>query len=134
MADKLMLSVVTPHGSVLKEEVDEAVLPGSMGELGILPGHISFVTMLSVGLLTYRQGGATRYVFINSGYMEVSDDTALILADSAELSTDIDIERAKESMKRAEERLRKEEDVDFARAEAALERAVTRIEVSERSI
>ncbi len=132
MADKLTLEVVTPYGSVLKEEVDEVVAPGSEGEFGVLPGHVPFVTTLKIGMLVYKQGGNTGYVFINSGYAEVSDDRVLVLADSAERAEDIDVERAKAAMQRAEERLRQKENVDFARAQAALQRALTRIEVAQK--
>ncbi|GBE01968.1 ATP synthase epsilon chain [bacterium BMS3Bbin06] len=132
MAEKLMLEIVSPHGAVLKEEVDEVIAPGSEGEFGVLPGHISFVTTLKVGVLVYKQGGAARYVFVNSGYSEVSGDTVLVLADSAERAEAIDVERAKEAMKRAEERLQKKEEFDYARARASLERALTRIELSEK--
>jgi len=132
MAEKLMLEIVSPHGAVLKEEVDEVIAPGSEGEFGVLPGHISFVTTLKVGVLVYKQGGAARYVFVNSGYSEVSGDTVLVLADSAERAEAIDVERAKEAMRRAEERLQKKEEFDYARARASLERALTRIELSEK--
>ncbi len=132
MAEKLMLEIVSPHGAVLKEEVDEVIAPGSEGEFGVLPGHISFVTTLKVGVLVYKQGGAARYVFVNSGYSEVSGDTVLVLADSAERAEAIDVERAKEAVRRAEERLKKKEEFDYARARASLERALTRIELSEK--
>jgi F-type H+-transporting ATPase subunit epsilon len=75
-------------------------------------------------------GNQTSYVFANSGYAEVSDDKVIILADSAERSESIDVERAKAAMKRAEERLRKAEEFDFARATASLERATIRIQVA----
>jgi F-type H+-transporting ATPase subunit epsilon len=132
MAEKLRLEVVTPYGSVLKDEVDEVVLPGSMGELGILPGHTSFVTTLRIGMLSYKKDGVSGYVFVNSGYLEVNDDNVLVLADSAERSEDIDVERAKAAMKRAEENLKRKKAVDFAMEQAALERALARIEVAEK--
>ncbi len=133
MADKLTLEVVTPHGPVLKDEVDEVVAPGSEGEFGVLPGHVPFVTTLKVGMLIYKKGGTTNYLFVNSGYSEISGDTVLVLADSAEKAEDIDVERAKAAMKRAEELLKKQENVDFARAQAALERAINRIQVAEKA-
>ncbi|RMG05129.1 MAG: F0F1 ATP synthase subunit epsilon [Nitrospirae bacterium] len=133
MAEKLMLEIVTPYGAVLKEEVDEVVAPGSEGEFGVLPGHVPFVTTLKIGMLLYKKGGSTGYVFVNSGYSEVTSDKVLILADSAEKAEDIDVERAKEAMRRAEELLKKKEEIDFARAQAALQRAVTRIQVAEKA-
>jgi F-type H+-transporting ATPase subunit epsilon len=133
MADKLTLDIVTPYGSVFSEEVDEVVAPGTEGEFGVLPGHVPFVTTLNIGILTYKKGGSTGYIFVNSGYAEVTDDRVLILADSAEKAEDIDVERAKAAMKRAEERLKKQEEIDFARAQAALQRAVTRIETAKKA-
>ncbi len=132
MAEKLTLEVVTPYGSVLKEEVDEVVATGTEGEFGVLPGHVPFVTTLKIGMLIYKKGGTAHYVFVNSGYSEVYEDRILVLADSAERAEDIDVERAREALRRAEERLAKQEDIDFARAQAALARATTRIELAEK--
>jgi F-type H+-transporting ATPase subunit epsilon len=131
--DKLTLEIVTPYGNVLTEDVDEIVAGGSEGEFGVLPGHVSFITTLNISMLGYKQEGRTQYVFVNSGYAEVAQDKVMVLADSAEKSEDIDIERAKASIKRAEERLKKEAEYDFARAEAALDRALMRVQVSEKS-
>jgi F-type H+-transporting ATPase subunit epsilon len=131
MAEKLTLDIVSPYGHVFTEEVDEVVAKGSEGEFGILPDHSPFLTTLDVGMLTYKKGSETGYIFVNWGYAEVGPDKVTILADSAERSADIDVERAKEAMKRAEERLRQKEEVDEARATAALERALTRVHVAE---
>lgn len=130
MEEKLTLEITTPYGNVLTEEVDEVVAGGSEGEFGVLPGHVPFVTTLNISMLTYKNEGNVQYVFVNSGYAEVSGDKVIILADSAERSEDIDVERAKEAMRRAEERLKKKDDMDFVRAEAALERAIIRIQTA----
>ncbi len=132
MENKLLLEIVTPYGLVVSEEVDEVVCAGSEGEFGVLPGHVPFFTTLKIGMLTYKKGNSTKYVFVNWGYAEVRPDKVMILADSAEKSEDIDVERARAAMKRAEERLKKAEEIDFKRAESALERAVTRIQVAEK--
>lgn len=132
MENKLLLEIVTPYGLVVSEEVDEVVCAGSEGEFGVLPGHVPFFTTLKIGMLTYRKGNSTKYVFVNWGYAEVGPDKVMVLADSAEKSEDIDVERARAAMKRAEERLKKAEEIDFKRAESALERAVTRIQVAEK--
>lgn len=128
---KLLLEIVTPQGLVFSEEVDEVTASGSEGEFGILPGHVPFVTTLKIGLLSSRVGNTTKYFFVNWGYAEVGFDKVMILADSAEKSDEIDVERARAALKRAEERLRKAEAVDFHRAETALARAVTRIQLTE---
>ena len=128
---KLLLEIVTPQGLVFSEEVDEVTASGSEGEFGILPGHVPFVTTLKIGILSAKVGNTTKYFFVNWGYAEVGAEKVLILADSAELSDEIDIERAKAAMKRAEERLKQAEHIDFHRAELALERAITRIQLSD---
>jgi F-type H+-transporting ATPase subunit epsilon len=128
---KLLLEIVTPQGLVFSEEIDEVTASGSEGEFGVLPGHVPFVTSLRVGMLTCKAGNEMKNFFVNWGYAEVGPDKVLILADSAERSDEIDIERAKAAMKRAEERMKKAEEVDFKRAETALERAVTRMQVAE---
>jgi F-type H+-transporting ATPase subunit epsilon len=132
MENKLLLDIVTPHGKVLSEEVDEVTTTGGEGEFGVLPGHVNFVTTLKICILSYRKGDETKFVFINSGYAEVTQSSVIILADSAELSDAIDIERAREARERAEERLKQEEKIDIARATAALERATIRIQLAGR--
>jgi F-type H+-transporting ATPase subunit epsilon len=100
----------------------------------VLPGHVPFFTTLKIGMLAYKKGNATKYIFVNWGYAEVGPEKVMILADSAEKSEDIDVERAKTAMKRAEERLKKAEEFDFARSSSALERAVSRVQVAEKKL
>ena len=132
MGNKLRLEIVTPYGLILSEDVDEVTAAGSEGEFGVLPDHTPFITTLKVGMLTYKKGTKVRYVFVNSGYAEAGPDKVIVLADSAEKSEEIDVERAKAAMKRAEERLKKAEEIDFARAESSLERAAIRTQVAEK--
>jgi F-type H+-transporting ATPase subunit epsilon len=131
MENKLKLEIVTPYGLILSEDVDEVACTGSEGDFGVLPGHVPFFTTLKVGMLIYKKGSSIKYVFVNWGYAEVGPDR-VILADSAEKSEDIDVERAKAAMKRAEERLKKAEEFDFARSTSSLERAVARVQVAEK--
>lgn len=134
MESKLKLEIVTPYGLILSEDVDEVTCTGSEGDFGVLPGHVPFFTTLKIGMLAYKKGSAIKYVFVNWGYAEVGPDRVMILADSAEKSEDIDVERAKAAMKRAEERLKKAEDFDFARTSSSLERAVVRVQVAEKKV
>jgi F-type H+-transporting ATPase subunit epsilon len=129
---KLKLEIVTPYGLILSEDVDEVTCTGSEGDFGVLPGHVPFFTTLKVGMIIYKKGNTTKYVFVNWGYAEVSSERVMILADSAEKSEDIDVERAKAAMKRAEERLKKIEEFDFARSTASLERSVMRSQIAEK--
>jgi F-type H+-transporting ATPase subunit epsilon len=132
VADKLILDIVTPYGHVFTEEVDEVIASGSEGEFGVLPNHISFLTTLRVGMLTYKKGTETGHFFVSWGYAEVGPDKVTILADSAEKSEDIDIARAQEAKKRAEDRLKQAEKYDEARATAALDRAMIRAQIAEK--
>ena len=129
--DKIQLEIVTPYGAVWNGQVDEVTARGSEGEFGVLPGHAPFVTTLAIGILSAKDGQNTSYFFINSGYAEVGPERVLILADSAEKAESIDLERAIAAKKRAEELLKKQENVDFAKTESALERAVNRINLAE---
>jgi len=129
---KLKLDIVTPYGLILSEDVEEVTCTGSEGDFGVLPGHVPFFTTLKVGMLAYKKGTAIKYVFVNWGYAEVGPDRVMVLADSAEKSEDIDVERAKAAMKRAEERLKKAEEFDFARSTSSLERAVARVQIAEK--
>lgn len=136
MSDQLKLEVVSPDRMVLSEVVDEVVVPGSEGQFGVLPGHLAFLTTLDIGELSYRRGNQTEYVFVNSGYAEVSHDKVTILAESSERAADIDRDRAEASKKRAEDRLSRSiaevETIDEKRAEVALKRSIIRLQVSGR--
>ena len=134
MAGNIRLEVVTPEKYVVDEEVQIAVAPGSLGEFGVLIGHTPFLTTLKTGEMHYTDaGGAQRYVFVSGGFAEALPDKVTVLAESAERRKDIDIDRAKVAMERAQERLAqsKAEDIDFNRAKAALERALHRIRLVE---
>lgn len=132
MTDKLRLDIVTPYGLTFSGDVDEITANGSEGEFGVLPGHASFITTLKTGMLTCKQDSGILFFFVSGGYAEVEPDKVTILADSSEISEDIDIERAKAAMKRAEEQLKQAEEHDFALASASLERATIRIQVAEK--
>jgi len=133
MAEKLFLEVVTPQKSVVSEEVEIVVAPGSEGEFGALKGHTTFLTSLKLGTLRYKDAnGKERYVFINGGFAEVLPNKVTILAESAERRKDIDIERAMKAKERAEKRLAaKSPDTDLIRAEAALRRALHRLKIKD---
>jgi F-type H+-transporting ATPase subunit epsilon len=132
MAEKLRLDIVTPHGAVFGGEVEEVTATGSEGEFGVLPGHAPLLTMLRIGVLTTKMDGKPLFFFVGGGYAEAGPEKVLIMADSAERAEDIDLARAMAAKQRAEERLRKQENVDYARAESQLERAVTRITIAQK--
>ena len=136
MAEKLRLEMVTPYKQVLSQEVDEVTAPGTVGEFGILPGHTPLLTTLKIGELSYRQGAETFHLAVNWGYVEVEDDKVTVLVETAEPADEIDLERAKAALGRAEEALRKlsPEDKDFLIHQAAVERAMIRIQVAGRRV
>ena len=134
MAENIRLEVVTPEKEVVNEMVQIVMAPGTLGEFGVLSGHTPFMTSLHTGGLHYRdENGKDQYVFVSGGFAEALPDKVTVLAESAERREDIDTERAKEAMARAEKRLaedRTKEQIDFTRAKTALERAVIRIKIS----
>ena len=136
MAGNIRLEVVTPEKYVVDEEVEIAVAPGSLGDFGVLIGHTPFLTTLKAGEMHYTDAsGAQRYVFVSGGFAEALPDKVTVLAESAERRRDIDVDRAKAAIERAQERLdqSRAEDIDFNRAKAALERALHRIRLVETS-
>ncbi len=135
MAGNIRLEVVTPEKSVVDEEAQIVVAPGSLGEFGVLIGHTPFLTTLKMGTLRYKDaGGRERIIFVNGGFAEALPNKVTVLAESAERRSDIDIERARSALERAQKRLAKKQDeIDFARAKAALERAMHRLKLLEAS-
>jgi F-type H+-transporting ATPase subunit epsilon len=134
MAEKLKLELVTPYQQVLSQEVDEVTAPGALGEFGVLPGHTPLLTTLKIGELTYRQGSNLFHVAVNWGYVEVENDVVTVLVTTAEPADQIDLERARAALGRAQEALKKltPEDKEFKVMEAALERAMIRVQVAAR--
>jgi len=128
MAGTFSLRIVSPEGNVLKEDVEFAVLPGGLGELGILPNHAPLISGLNVGVLRYTLNSTIKRVAITGGFAEVIDNSVTVLADAAELSEEIDLTRAVEAKERATKRLASNaSEIDVRRAEYALRRAAARI-------
>ena len=127
------LEIVTPDRLLLKEQVDEVQIPGSEGYFGVLPGHTPMLASLAVGEMWYRKGQEVTYLSLAFGFCEVLPDRVTILAQLAERAEDIDVQRAEEAKRRAEERLRNASDVDYERARTALVKSLARLQVSTRS-
>jgi F-type H+-transporting ATPase subunit epsilon len=136
MAEKLHLEIVTPERKVFEAEVDQVEVPGLGGELGILPGHTELVSQLKpAGLLTYHIGGEKGEIAISDGFVEVSPDKVVILADKADRPEDIDLARALELRDLAEKKLQKaltDTDIDIGRATVEMERASIEIQLAEK--
>jgi F-type H+-transporting ATPase subunit epsilon len=130
----LSLEVVTAERLLLDDGgIDIVIAPGIDGELAILPEHAPLITPLAPGELRVRKSGEENSYFVSGGFLEVLRDKVTILADAAEHAEEIDIARAEEARRRAQESLaRRHEQPDVAAAEAALRRSLIRLRVAER--
>jgi len=130
---KLRFEIVTAERMVYSDDVDVVVAPGVKGQLGILPNHASLLTMLQPGELMVRKEGEETVMFVSGGFLEVMQNRVTLLADVAERADEIDIARAEEAKRRAEEQIKQvPPEMDLAAAEAALRRALARIKIAER--
>lgn len=135
MAGSIRLEIVTPEKTVVSEDVQIVMAPGVLGEFGVLIGHTPFLTALKTGAVRYTDSqGAERMVFVSGGFAEALPQKVTILAESAERRRDIDLERARAALERAQKRLaeqRSKEEFDFVRAQASLQRALIRLRIAE---
>jgi len=133
MAANIRLEVVTPQKEVVNEEAQIIVAPGVLGEFGVLIGHTPFMTSLNVGTIRYTDTqGQEHCVFVSGGFAEALPDKVTVLAETAERRCNIDMDRAKTAMERAQKRIDdKSEDIDYARAQMALKRSIHRIRLGE---
>jgi len=132
MANKIRFRIVTPGRLLLDEEVDEVTGPGALGEFGVLPNHISFLSLLEPGEMSYKQAAAKHYLAVSGGYAEVLDNVMTVLAPAAEFAAEIDAGRAQRAKERAEKRMAELnfEEKEFDVAEVALRRALVRLQVA----
>jgi len=131
---KLSIEVITAERVVFSDsDLDVVIAPGTEGELGILPSHAPLVTALTPGEVRVRKAGEETSLTVTGGFLEVRDNRVVVLAEAAERAEEIDITRAEEARRRAQERLKsRAEAIDLARAEAALRRSLVRLKVAER--
>ncbi|MEA2577993.1 MAG: F-type H+-transporting ATPase subunit epsilon [Chloroflexota bacterium] len=130
----ILLEIVTPERLAYSDEVDAVVLPGSEGEMGVLPHHAPLVSTLGVGELRFRKGGTEESFAIVGGFVQVRPDRVVVMAETADMASEIDLERAQEARREAERTLESgyHEGVDLSAARAALQQALLRIRVAER--
>jgi F-type H+-transporting ATPase subunit epsilon len=127
----LALEIVTPDQPIVRETVDEVVLPATKGELGVLPGHTPLLTTLTIGALWYRQGDQKHYVAVALGFAEVLPDRVTVLARMAERAERIDVAQAESARQRAAERLAHPgPDTDSELARQSLAKATVRLQVA----
>jgi F-type H+-transporting ATPase subunit epsilon len=133
MPKKFKTEIVTPERLVFSEEIESLVVPAERGYLGVLAGHAPLLATLQPGEITIKGSAKGELHFATSGgFVEVTPGKAVLLTESAEEVSQIDVARAQESKKRAEERLAiaAGKDVDKSRAKAALERALNRLKLA----
>ena len=133
MADTLELEVATPERELVREQVSEVQIPGKNGYMGVLPGHAPLLGLLGIGTLTYVVDGKKQFLSIHNGFLEILDDHVRVLADAAERADEIDVDRAKRALKRAQDAdLNPALGTDPAAALDAIARAEARIATAEK--
>jgi F-type H+-transporting ATPase subunit epsilon len=133
LPEAIELVIVTPEKQLLRGKVIEVQMPGENGYLGILPGHAPLMTELGIGELSYHDmsGKESEHVAVVRGFAEVLPDRVTVLAETAERAEEIDVQRAKDALARAEKHLSSNDpNVDWDRANIALQRALIRIQVA----
>jgi F-type H+-transporting ATPase subunit epsilon len=130
----LQLEIVTPEKLAYQGEVDSVQLPGSEGELGVLPHHAPLISTLGAGELRLRKGGEDEFFAIVGGFLQVLPDKVVVMAETADMASEIDLERAQEARRQAEQAIEAghAEGSDLAAARASLQAALLRIRVAER--
>jgi len=130
----ILLEIVTPERLAYSDEVDSVQIPGSEGELGILPHHAPLVATLGIGELTIRKGGAEESFAVVGGFVQVRPDKVVVMAETADMASEIDLGRAEQARREAERALETgfHEGADLAAARAALQGALLRIRVAQR--
>jgi F-type H+-transporting ATPase subunit epsilon len=133
MADTLELEVATPERLLVHDQVSEVQVPAKDGYVGILPGHAALLAELGTGFMSYSFGAGKRYLSIHGGFMEVLEDHVRVLATAGERAEEIDVERARRALERAQEQLVNPAlGVDPAAALGAMARAQARLEAAAR--
>jgi len=133
MTQKLTLSIVTPQKQLVSEEVDQIIVPGTEGDLGILYDHAPILTVLRPGQLSYENEGKTVVLVVSGGYLEVTDNRVTVLAETAEFLDEIDRERAGRAQAEAEKRLGQADisEEEYVETQKKLFRAIARLENSD---
>lgn len=119
---------------MVREDVDMVEAKGTLGEFGVLPGHINFLTSIVPGEVRYMTDGKTRHLATSGGFAEVVSDKVTFLLETAEFAEEIDVSRAQRAKERAESALTEKDlasdDKDYRVLQLALQRAIARISTS----
>ena len=97
----ISLKVLAPNQNIYEGEAEEVILPSTTGQIGILPGHISLVTAIDIGVLRLRINSQWKSIALMGGFAEIESDEVIVLVNSAEIGSDINIQKAEEALKEA---------------------------------
>jgi len=124
------LDIVTPEKTIYSGDVEQVQAPGADGGFGVLSGHQPMLAALAIGQVVFTQAdGTDQKLAVSGGFANVSREGMTVLAETAEMAEEIDIERARAARDRARGRLSERSEVDMGRAQAALSRAIWRLRV-----
>ena len=132
---KIKFKIVTPERTVFEQEIEQVTLPVSDGEVTILPGHRSYIASLKAGEIMLKSKGAETLIAVSSGFIEFNNNVLVVLADTAEAAADIDLKRAEEARKRAEEISKEKvsmDEMEYAKVAASIEKEMARVRVAKK--
>jgi F-type H+-transporting ATPase subunit epsilon len=137
MTNKIQFKIVTPERTVFEDTIDQATLPVADGEVTILPNHRSYIAALKAGEICLKKEGEETIMATSGGFIEFNSNNLVVLADTAERAEEIDIKRAEESKKKAEEAMKQKVSMDnaeYARVAAAIEKEMARLRVGRKHL
>lgn len=127
----LLLEIITPEKVVLKDEVDEVIVPTATGEIAILPNHAELLTKINPGELVIKKNGKNQSFAILGGFLEVINNHISILADYAIRAEDIEIAKVQEAQERAKQKMKqKDTEQNFRVAEAELRKSLLQLKIA----
>ncbi len=135
MSLRIKFKIITPERTVLEEEIDQATLPVTDGEVTILPNHRSYIASLKPGEIMIKKENKEFNLATSGGFVEFNKNEMVILADTAEMAEEIDLTRAEEAKKRAQEAMQQKasmDETDYARVAAAIEKEMARVKVAKK--
>ena len=135
MAEYLQLEIVTPQGEILSRRVEEVIVPGTIGEFGVLPGHTPFLTTLRPGVVIAKAENKDIYIAVTSGFAEVEATRVINLAEGAQRAEDIDVEQTEKDLELAKKKLESlaKEDHEYSTWELRLKQAEVKLNAVETS-
>ena len=130
----ISLKVLAPNQNVYEGEAEEVILPSTTGQIGILPGHISLVTAIDIGVLRLRMNSQWKSIALMGGFAEIESDEVIVLVNSAEVGSDINVKKAEEALKEAKSAISKfsenEKSPEKIKAMNEISKAEARIQAS----